>query len=268
MGREPCKIYKKTEMKKKISIIIATYNAAKTLRRCLDSIIPQLTDETELILVDGGSEDETNEIIDSYGDKVAVHISEPDKGIYDAWNKGVKVAKGKWIGFVGADDIMNPGAIPLFLNEIQKTPEIDSYDYICAYNQFVDDDGNVLRRIGGNPSWDKMRKGNCIAHVCSLHNKKNLFDQVGMYEIRYEISADYEILVRKKNMLKAHFFEAYIMRVQVGGMSFSTKALKEVYEIRKQHHTVPTYVNVYLYLRDLLAFKMFILRKRIRSKMV
>ena len=65
-----------------ISIIIATWNAAKTLNRCLDSIVPQLTNETELILVDGGSKDDTNKIIDSYGDKISVHISEPDKGIH------------------------------------------------------------------------------------------------------------------------------------------------------------------------------------------
>ena len=99
----------------KISIIIATWNAAKTLKRCLDSIVPQLTDETELILVDGGSKDDTNKIIDSYGDKVAVHISEPDKGIYDAWNKGVSKAKGDWVMFIGADDILLEGAIEYYL---------------------------------------------------------------------------------------------------------------------------------------------------------
>lgn len=62
----------------KISIIIATYNAAKTFIRCLDSIVPQLTNETKLVLVDGGSKDDTNKIIDSYGDIIAVHISELD----------------------------------------------------------------------------------------------------------------------------------------------------------------------------------------------
>ena len=110
----------------KISIIIATWNAAKTLRTCLDSIVPQLNKDVELILVDGGSKDETNEIIDSYGDKVSVHISEPDKGIYDAWNKGVKVAKGDWVMFVGADDILLPSAIDTYLQTINNTAEIDT----------------------------------------------------------------------------------------------------------------------------------------------
>lgn len=255
-------------MEKQISIIIATWNAAKTLRTCLDSIVPQLTDEVELILIDGGSTDDTNTIISSYGEKIAFTISEKDKGIYDAWNKGIMAANGKWIGFIGADDVMNEGAIESFLKEIKSISDIESYDYICAYNQFVDDEGNILRRIGSTPTWDKMRKGNCAAHVCSLHNKKNLFDKVGLYDIRYKISADYEILVRKKDKLKVHFFEAYIMKMKVGGMSFSTRALKEVYQIRKQHHTVSAFMNVYLYLRDLLAFKMFVFKNRMKGKAV
>lgn len=80
-----------------ISIVIATFNAAKTLERCLQSIVPQLTDATELVIVDGGSEDETLSIIKKYEQYVAYTVSEPDKGIYDAWNKGVKVAHGEWI---------------------------------------------------------------------------------------------------------------------------------------------------------------------------
>lgn len=249
-----------------ISIIIATFNAAKTLKRCLNSIVSQLNDETELILVDGGSKDDTNKIIDSYGDKVAVHISETDKGIYDAWNKGVKLAHGKWVGFIGADDVMYDGALALFLDKINGTKDIDSYDYICAYNQFVDENGNVLRRIGSNPTWDKMRKGNCAAHVASLHNKKNLFETIGGYDLRYKISADYELLVRKKGNLKVLFFEGYIMKMKVGGMSFSTKALKEVYEIREQHHTVSSLKNVELYLRDWLSFKLFIIKNKLKGK--
>ena len=100
----------------KISIIIATWNAEKTLRRCLDSIIPQLTDETELIIIDGGSKDSTNEIINSYGNNVAVHLSEPDKGVYDAWNKGIKTSHGEWIMFIGADDTLCPNAIQVYNN--------------------------------------------------------------------------------------------------------------------------------------------------------
>lgn len=103
-----------------ISIVIATFNAAKTLERCLQSIVPQLTDATELVIVDGGSEDETLSIIKKYEQYVAYTVSEPDKGIYDAWNKGVKVAHGEWIMFIGADDILLPNALTLYLTKLKK----------------------------------------------------------------------------------------------------------------------------------------------------
>ena len=104
-----------------ISIVIATYNAGKTLCNCLNSIVTQLTDDVELVIIDGGSRDNTNSIIESYGSQIAYHISEPDKGIYDAWNKGVKKAKGDWIMFVGADDVLLPEAIQTYLEVHHET---------------------------------------------------------------------------------------------------------------------------------------------------
>lgn len=244
-----------------ISIIIATFNAAKTLQRCLDSIVPQLTDEAELILVDGGSKDSTNKIIDSYGDKIAVHISEPDKGIYDAWNKGVKLAHGKWVAFIGADDTLLPNAIQNYLNAIRLTPVIDSYDYICAHNEYVDLNGKLLKVLGEKPVWSRMRKYMAAAHVASLHNKHNLFETIGGYNLDFKICADYELLLRKKYKLKSLMIPAHIARMTVGGMSFSTKAIIETYKIRKLHHSLPTTINMLFFLRDWLAFKFFIFRK-------
>lgn len=249
----------------KISIIIATWNAAKTLKRCLDSIVPQLTDEAELILVDGGSKDDTNKIIDSYGDKVAVHISEPDKGIYDAWNKGVSKAKGDWVMFVGADDILLPNAINRYMEAIHNTPNVNSYDYICAHNEYVDMKGKLLKILGDMPTWSKMRRGMVAAHVASLHNRHNLFETIGGYNLDFKICADYELLLRKKGKLKALMIPAHIARMTVGGMSFSTKAIIESYKIRKLHHSLPYLGNVLFFLRDWLAFKFFIFRKTIRG---
>lgn len=246
-----------------ISIIIATFNAAKTLQRCLDSIVPQLTNETELILVDGGSKDSTNEIINSYGDKIAVHISEPDKGIYDAWNKGVMAAHGGWVMFVGADDILLPNAIQSYLEALSSIPNIDGYDYICAHNEYVDMQGKLLKILGEKPVWSKMRKGMVAAHVASLHNIHNLFETIGGYNLDFKICADYELLLRKKSQLKSVMIPAHIARMTVGGMSFSTKAIIESYKIRKLHNSVSLFVNKLCFLRDWIAFKLFIFRKSI-----
>ena len=245
-----------------ISIVIATYNAGKTLGNCLNSIVPQLTDDVELVIVDGGSKDNTNLIIESFGNKIAFHLSEPDKGIYDAWNKGVKNAKGEWIMFVGADDVLLPGAIQTYLEVIHNTPNISDYDYICAHNEYVDMNGKMLKLLGEEPKWGKMRRLMPAAHVASLHNKKNLFETIGLYDFeRFHICADYELLLRKKQELKYLMLPAHIARMKVGGMSFSNKAIKETFEIRKLHHSVPVVVNYILYMTDSLAFKFFKFRK-------
>ncbi len=245
-------------MSKLISIIIATYNAGKTLNRCLSSISSQLNDNCELLIIDGGSKDNTLEIIKSYGNKVTCLISEPDKGIYDAWNKGVMLASGDWLMFVGADDELLPGSIKTYLKYILNTTAIEAYDYICAQNDYVDYKGKLIKKIGKEPSWENMRKYMAAAHVGSLHNKKSLFDEVGLYSLDYHICADYELLLRKKSNLTYKFLVGKtIARMQEGGMSMSRAAVIETFKIRKAHHTIPAIFNVIILLKSLLAFRFY-----------
>lgn len=251
----------------KISIIIATFNASTSIKRCLDSIVSQLTEETELVLVDGGSKDSTNEIIKSYGDKIAIHVSESDKGIYDAWNKGVKLSHGKWVAFVGADDILLPGALGCYLDVINSTSNIETYDYICAYNEYADEKGNVLNVIGGAPEWSVYRKRMNAAHVASLHSKKNLFETVGGYDLSFKICADYELLLRKKDKLKYVFIPEHIARMQMGGMSFSTRAVKETYRIRQKHQSINSCLNILLLVRDWIGFKVYCVKQLLKGRL-
>lgn len=245
-----------------ISIVIATYNAGQTLKKCFDSIITQLTEEVELVVIDGNSKDNTNEIIKKYAEWIAYTISEQDKGIYDAWNKGIKVARGKWVAFVGADDVLLPNAIKTYLNAINVTPNINSYDYICAHNEYVDQYGVLLKVMGKIPIWKRMRRMMAAAHVASLHNKENLFETIGMYDLNFKICADYELLLRKRNELKYLMLDTHIAQMKVGGMSFSTKAIIEAYRIRKLHHSLPMCINELYFLRDWIAYKWFIIRKK------
>lgn len=245
-----------------LSIVIATFNAAKTLKCCLDSIVNQLNEQTELILVDGGSTDETLSIIHSYGPSVKKIISEPDKGIYDAWNKGIALSEGQWIGFIGADDILLPNAILTYLNFIQDNPNSEQLDYICAHNRYVDHLGNLLKIQGEAPDWNVMKCKMAPAHVASLHSKRNLFDSVGKFDITFRICADYELLVRKKHLRYA-ILPDLIAQMTVGGMSFSDKAIKETYLIRRKHATVSPGTNLWLFAKDWMLFHLFIFRKRI-----
>lgn len=245
-----------------ISIVIATYNAELTLDKCLDSIVPQLTDKCELIIIDGDSDDNTYRILKSYDEYISYSVSEPDNGIYDAWNKGIRVAKGEWIAFIGADDVLLPGAIEAYCKIIDNTSGINSYDYICAHIEYVDVNGKLLKVLGEEPKWSVMKKRMAPAHVASLHNKKNLFETIGYYDYEhFRICADYELLLRKKNKLKYLMIPNHIAQMRVGGMSFSTKAIIEAYRIRRTHHSIPLIVNKWQLFRDWATYKFFILKK-------
>ena len=241
----------------KISIIIATWNAAKTLRTCLDSIVPQLTDEVELILVDGGSKDETNEIIDSYGDKVSVHISEPDKGIYDAWNKGVKAAKGDWVMFIGADDCLSQDAIDNYLKYIKNVP-IDT-DFISSKINYVDDKGKTLDITGKLWNYNRCRINMDVTHVASLTNK-NYFNRVGVFNTKYKIVGDYELLMRGSKGMKAEFMDKVVATMAIGGASFSTKGLKEQFKVKRKVAHMPWILCAMIYCAQLFLFYTYKLR--------
>lgn len=228
---------------KQISIIIATYNAAKTLRTCLDSIVPQLTEGTELIIVDGKSTDNTNEIIDSYGNNVTIHISEPDKGIYDAWNKAITRSSGKWITFLGSDDELMPNTIQNYERFFTENKG-EEYDIICAKLYFISNTGKIIREVGEPWNWYKLthRKWK-YAHPGLLHNRK-LFDKFGLFDSQYKICADTDFLQRIGPNIKAGFINQFLVKMSAGGISDSFQAIKEGFLIRKKNKTLSTFENV------------------------
>lgn len=247
---------------KKISIIIATYNAAKTLRRCLDSIVPQLTNEIELILVDGDSKDDTNNIINSYGDKVNVHISEPDKGIYDAWNKGVSKANGDWVMFIGADDKLLKGAIPYCLDYV-KDVNNDIFDFISCKIKSVKENGSFLQYSGKLWNYTRCRINMDVTHVASLTSKK-YFEKVGVFNIEYKICGDYDLLMRGGKRMKAKFIDFPIAEMPIGGTSFSVKGLKEQLLIKNRVGKIPLIFCYFIFCIQLLLFYTYSIRHSVK----
>ena len=241
-----------------ISIIIATYNAAKTLKRCLDSIAPQLTNETELILVDGGSKDDKNNIIDSYGDKIDVHISEPDKGIYDAWNKGLKKAHGDWIMFIGADDILLEGAIEYYLANLNYISNTD-IDFISCKIKSITEDGKFLQYTGKLWNYTRCKINMDVTHVASLTSKK-YFEKVGVFNIDYKICGDYELLMRGGKRMKAKFIDFPIAEMPIGGTSFSVKGLREQLLIKNRVGKMPLVFCYFIFCIQLLLFYTYSIR--------
>jgi glycosyltransferase involved in cell wall biosynthesis len=209
-------------MKPKISIITVCFNSAKTIRNTIESVISQDYPNIEYIIIDGGSSDETVAIVKEYADRIAVIVSESDRGIYDAMNKGVALASGEIVGMLNSDDVyINEHAV----SELMKTMQDARADSVFADLVIVDpiDPGKVLRYYDSSyftPS--KFRFGWMPAHP-TFFVKKSLYDKVGPYSLDYKISADYEMLIRLLWVEKATY--AYLpkplVRMRHGGASTS-----------------------------------------------
>jgi len=210
----------------KISIITATYNAESCLQELINSLFTQGNADFEFIIVDGGSTDSTIDIIRNNNSAIDNWISEPDKGIYDAWNKGVALATGNWIMFLGADDMLMPGALEKYYSFLASQP--DDLLFLSSRRQMLDVKGNLIRTTGYTWSWPLFQKFMTVSHPGALHSDK-LFDQYGMYDVSYKISGDYELLLRPRNQLKAAFMDEVTVKMSEGGASDSIAAVGEYY---------------------------------------
>lgn len=207
----------------KVSIIIATYNAEKTIFKALESIDRQTYKNKELIIIDGHSKDSTVDIIKKSGIPVDILITEPDNGIYDAWNKGIKRSSGDYIAFLGADDFYKDYES---LTTIMSKANDCSSDLIFAKNEIIDSQGNILQ-IYGKPFIQKdIKKRQLVAHPASLH-KKQLFDKYGLFNTDYKIVGDYEFLLRVSELTTKEYIDSVIAVCLGDGIS--RKNRKRVY---------------------------------------
>lgn len=236
---------------KKISIILATYNAENTIKRCIDSIICQKSDEIELLVIDGCSKDKTMDILRSYGEIIDILKSESDKGVYDAWNKALRMANGEWIMFLGADDYFLPDIMEFYLDFLRRKENVNSIDLICARCQLVDANGKYLGSFGAPYKWSEFVDKMEISHGSTLHNCK-LFKEIGEFDINFKICADYEFLLRKK--MNSLFIEREVFVMQVGGMSNSVKGLFDAYRVKQHSNLVSLHRNLYYLIKGFCGY--------------
>lgn len=235
----------------KISIIIATYNAGKTLQRCLDSIAQQKTDDIELLVIDGNSKDDTIDIIKRNQTVIDQWVSEPDKGVYDAWNKGIKLAKGQWIQFLGADDMLLAGAMAFYLDYLKHEPELERCDIVFGQCWLMNEQGAKIRKFGDEYSWEQFRHFMRQSHGSALHNR-HLFEEVGLFSLQFRICADYELLLRKK--LNTKYVDREIFAMQIGGMSNSVAGLIDTFRVKQYRKSAPTICNIYYLVKGIIGY--------------
>ncbi|MDO9551110.1 glycosyltransferase family 2 protein [Rhodonellum sp.] len=217
----------------KVSIITVTYNSAATLGHTIQSVKDQDYPDIEYIIVDGNSVDGTQAVIKDNLDIVHKWISEPDKGLYDAMNKGIQMASGDVVGIINSDDFYHrPDAISKIVEGFRK------HGVECVFSdiRFVNHDNldKTVRYYSskkfdiGSFSWGYMP-----AHPTFFTFRKN-FEKYGHYKLDYTIAADFELLVRflYKHRLSYKYLNFDMMKMRLGGVS--TNSLQSTITINRE----------------------------------
>ncbi|MGN0226245.1 MAG: glycosyltransferase family 2 protein [Prevotella sp.] len=207
----------------KISIITSCYNRRDTIRGAIESVLAQDYPDIEYIIVDGASTDDSVEVI---GEAIKGHedrvkfVSEPDHGMYEAINKGIRMATGDYIGLVHSDDFLySTHTVSDIVEQLDKTHA----DFLYGDGLFVNPENTdkVVRKwIGGTYRLWKVRHGWLPLHP-TCYIRREVMEKLGLYDESYMIAADTDLLVRYllDNRVKTDYLKKYIVRMRMGGMS-------------------------------------------------
>jgi len=231
-----------------ISLITVCYNSAATIERTIQSVANQSYSEVEYIIVDGASSDATVEIINSYDEVISQWISEPDKGIYDAMNKGIALAKGEVIGFLNADDIFADNTV---LFSVAKEFEDEKLEAVFGDIEFVKN-GKVLRKYSSRHFHPRNFADGLMPAHPSFYARKSLYNQCGNFRTDFKIAADFDLLLRMLKVYPANFkyLPLTFVKMAPGGVSnqsFKSRILlnKEIMQSCKEHGIKTNVLRVY-----------------------
>ncbi|MBE7382479.1 MAG: glycosyltransferase [Leptolyngbya sp. SIO1E4] len=199
----------------KISVITPVFNAASTIEKTILSVINQpINSDLEYIIVDGGSTDGTQEVVNRYSDQISLFISEKDRGVYDAMNKGVDRATGDIVGIINADDWYNEGALKIVEDAFSQESSIDilyspieNYLQGQHFNTFVPGalENLYIKFVLNHPS--------CFV-------KKDVYTAIGKFNLKYAIAADYDFILRAYvSGFKFSYTETPLASYSLDGMS-------------------------------------------------
>jgi len=213
-----------SESKVRITVVIAVYNGVKTLERCLNSIARQKYINKELIVIDGGSTDGSIDILKSNSSIVEYWESEPDRGIYHAWNKALVHATGDWVYFLGADDVFHsPNVLEEFARIMAKMNRVP----LVAYGKIEYCKGNSRTLIGDDWSLikNKMKCGMYIPHQGVFHHK-SIFKRCGNFDDWYQIAGDYKLLLKSLRYDDPVFLGNFVVADQYAGGKSSERSMR------------------------------------------
>jgi glycosyltransferase involved in cell wall biosynthesis len=212
----------------KISIITATFNSASTILNCIDSVNRQSYPDIEHLIIDGASRDETLAIINSVPNRVKQIISEPDKGIYDAMNKGIAAATGEIVAILNSDDLYIDGTV---IEKIMGIFEMTGTD--CVYGDLYYVNKENTDRISRH--WKTLEfkpgafyKGWHPAHP-SFFLRKNVYNTYGNFDLSFNLAADFEFMLRmlERHHISSVYYPFPLVRMRLGGKT--NVSLKNIY---------------------------------------
>jgi glycosyltransferase involved in cell wall biosynthesis len=204
----------------RISVVTVCFNAGKTLQETIDSVAGQDYGLREHIVVDGGSTDGTSEILLRNRGSMARYVSEPDRGIYDAMNKGLALATGEVVGFLNADDTYADAGVLSRIAQVFQNPDVQaSYaDLVYVDNRNT---GRVVRYWKSCPYWPGLfERGWMPAHP-TFYARRELYERLGGYDLRYRLQSDFELTMRFMAVhgVRTVYVPETWIRMRAGGIS-------------------------------------------------
>ncbi|MBQ3601729.1 MAG: glycosyltransferase [Lachnospiraceae bacterium] len=216
------------------SIITVSYNSEKTIKKTIESVLNQSYKGYEYIIIDGNSTDGTVNIIKEYEsqfDGRMKWISEPDHGIYDAMNKGIRMASGQLIGIINSDDFYETDAVEQMVETMSEQPYQILYGAIRTLHNGVEKSISINSHL--------FLQESMIGHPACFITKQ-LYDDLGVYNTQFISAADYDFMLRMIQDKRVVFTPVYrvIANFSTGGMCASSKAYYDLLKVRKKHNLI------------------------------
>ena len=217
----------------KLSIITISYNSENSISETFNSVKTQLIDNYEYLLIDGGSNDRTLTIAKEQ-DHISKIVSEPDKGIYDALNKGIKNSTGEIIGFLNSDDTFyDENSLKYIVEAFDKNTD-------CVFGDLIYTDINEnIKRVWKGLVFKKgaFKKGWMPAHP-TFYCRRSVYEKLGLYDDSFKIAGDFELMLRflEKHSIRSKYIPKTLVNMKVGGAS--NKGLKSKLDILKEEFRV------------------------------
>lgn len=212
----------------KVSIITIVYNNQATITDCIQSVMAQTYHKIEHIVIDGGSTDGTQRKIEQFRHKLAYYVSEKDKGLYDALNKGIQKATGDIIGVLHSDDLFYE---PDTIQRIVSTYKQSEADIVYAHGLYVERNNpdKVKRIYPSKPFRMRYLQFGWVPLHTTIYVRRELFLKYGLYDTRYQIAGDYEMTLRwlTNKTIKSTYLNHFVVKMRLGGKSTTARLQKK-----------------------------------------